>query len=246
MAIALVGERYAVQSIDYGVPKTYTFSPSANTVAGNTLILLAAAGQYSAYVTGVSDSKGNTWTVDVVNATSGRTADVCHAYLTTAILTSDTITVTVNATAPLGSLWLEEFSGLASGNSFDKSGTKTNSAGTSYTTSSTGVLSQADELAIGTAFIADTGIPGYTKDANFTDTPTQQLFRSASQYRIVSATTAITMSATWTNSVNNLASLATYKGSTTNIKTINGLAKASVKTVNSLAIASMESWNGLQ
>ena len=244
--IVLVGERYAVQPIDYGVPKTYTFSPSANTVAGNTLILLAAAGQYNAYVTGVSDSKGNTWTVDVVNATSGRTADVCHAYLTTAILTSDTITVTVNATTPLGSLWLEEFSGLASGNSFDKSGTKTVSAGTSYTTSSTGVLSQADELAIGTAFIAETGIAGYAKDANFTNTPTQQLYRSASQYRIVSATTAITMSATWTNSVNNLASLATYKGSTTNIKTINGLAKASIKTINGLAIASVKTFNGLQ
>jgi hypothetical protein len=35
-------------------------------------------------------------------------------------------------------------------------------------------------------------------------------------------------------------------GSTTNIKTINGLAKASVKTVNGLAIASVKSFNGLE
>lgn len=84
-------------------------TPSANQASlGNKLIL---AVQGSNHVTSVTDSKGNTWTVDSFGATGTTQASICSCTPTSALTTGDTITVTL-ASATAIAYTLEEFSGL--------------------------------------------------------------------------------------------------------------------------------------
>lgn len=72
----------------------------------------------------------------------------------------------------------------------------------------------------------------------------------AGYHRTTNLTPAGTLTLAWTNGGAtdfgcNLVAFGPVQPNLANVKTINGLAKASVKTINGLAIASVKSWNGL-
>ena len=118
---------------------TPTFSPSSNQSAlGNKLILCAEG--TSSFVS-VVDSQSNTWTIDKQAATGTTQVMIASCIPTTALTTSDTITITVSGT---NQIWyaLEEFSGLQ-GVAPDVTGSATTVSGAPATVS---VTTTADDL----------------------------------------------------------------------------------------------------
>src|SRR5579875_2026734 len=76
---------------------TFTVSISSATTAGNTLVLLVKTSS-GATLTSVSDTQGNSWAVDLAGAGStGPNSAAAHAYLTTALGTTDSVTFTISA-----------------------------------------------------------------------------------------------------------------------------------------------------
>lgn len=121
MAIALVATRVNTGTVSTSA-QTVTVSPATNTVAGNTLIVSVAVdpvnGPPSAFVS-VVDSKGNSYqpVKDANNGSSSSGAAVAlfYARLNRAVLTTDTITVTIptsTATTRVA-IQAQEFSGVS-------------------------------------------------------------------------------------------------------------------------------------
>src|SRR5437867_3588971 len=114
-------------------------SLTAGVAAGNTVIVTFAmdpatcsAGTCSGPVT-CADSKGNTYSkdADVANgsSTSGARTVIFSAPVTTALVSTDTITVT-HPSATARAMSVSEFSGLATTAALDKTASATNSSGT--------------------------------------------------------------------------------------------------------------------
>lgn len=174
----------------------FAFSPATNCTAGNTLALVIA--HYVANtigVTGVTDTKGNTWTIDQsVTVTGGQAVFICSTLQDVGTLTtSDTITVATTGSGT-GAYWLEEFSGQYS-KDVSTSATGTSGAGNTGTTAAT---ADADEFAV-VGLVAKKSGGGatwvWTKDANYTNFTTappvptgSSTLSSAAHYRILSST----------------------------------------------------------
>jgi hypothetical protein len=142
---------------------------------GNVAILDAFRGLNNDTIASVADSQGNTWTVDHSAGTSHNglyAFGAASGYMTTALGTSDTITVTWTGGAAFNYFWgaVTEYTGLASASRFDKgaSATAFAAAGANAITSgATAATTATNELIHGLLVIDDdtetlTGGTGFT------------------------------------------------------------------------------------
>lgn len=206
MAIGAPVERYA--SFRSSQTGTTTLSPTGTIAVGKKLILLAqsAAGKV---LTAVSDDAGNTWAVNATKA-NGTTdgASIASCTVTAQLTVSSVLTLTwSSSTSANAGVWLEEFSNVGA---FDKTASATGTS-TSLSSGATATLSQADELVVGLGRWNSGG--SWTKGADYTDMPTPSLGAGGAEYKIVSATTAVTATGTISGSAVTWACIvATYKG----------------------------------
>lgn len=182
---------------------TNATSLAHNTTQGNTLIAVVktSSGQN---VTGVSDSKGNTWTQDQEGQfAGGATVTQFRAHLDTALTTSDTVSFTTGATGANGMVELVEFSGIPSVSPVDAN-TNANVAGQTLNIGPTGATTVPAEIA--TTAVCRAGTTGSTVwgvPAGWTEVPSG-LNASGGDladfaYKILSTTQ--TLSATWTQNL---------------------------------------------
>jgi hypothetical protein len=181
----------------------------ANTTVGN-LLVLAVTCATSVVVQSVSDSQGNTWTVKTTGG--GRTINIIHCVLGTALTTSDTISITyVGGSSSNAAALCLEFTGLTS-TPADK-GVSTGSSGvTSQSSGTTGTLSQANELVVAGLAMNSSSTP--TVPSGFSTKISQTANAAVGlhlAYLVVTATTAHDPSWSWSGATNASASATTYK-----------------------------------
>lgn len=164
--ITYVGERGVLQiNTGTGASQDVTFASDCTT--GNTIILIYVARRTSLGGESVTDSKGNTWTIDnIPSVISGNQWIIVASTRQDVgtLVTSDTVTITA------GTSWsnariavLEEFSGLLISGYLDKIADQGQSGGsfTSFPTGTTAATDQADELAVA----------AWSINGDFADTP---------------------------------------------------------------------------
>jgi hypothetical protein len=186
------------------------FSPST-TVAAGTLGQITAFSAANKAISSVADSVGNTWGVDITGGDGTRNLSFASSQITTPITSGDTITVTWSAATNAGrDIWLFEITGAATSSVYDTTGTGAGT-GTAVSVGPTATLAQADEIAI--AIIrSQSSSPTMAPGATWTSPASAHLgARTACEYKIVAATTAITADGTWSSSVNWNGRVATYK-----------------------------------
>ncbi len=207
-----------------GSPGVATFSPATNCVAGNTLVMVIAVVDATALtVASVTDSVGNTWTVDVERTSgAGRNIHICSTKQNIGpVLTSTTVTVTMSAAIASATtqMWLEEFTGQYSP---DVVASQTGGTGTSVVFGTTAATASTDEFAVIACTVSKSGASAtwtWTKDANYTNFTTAPpipnasgTLNNAAHYRLLSATGTQTATDTVNNTTNGQAAvIATYK-----------------------------------
>lgn len=232
---------------DYsGQTSTTVITPTTNLAAG-TLAVLLMHSNGGKTASSVADSKGNTWTVHTSGSDGTRAHSIASAQIGTAVLTSDTVTITwSSSSSATPSIHLVTMTGCATSSAFDATATNTESSGggTTRTSGNTATLAQANEICFGlcTSNLSSTSATAGSGFSGLTQLKTNFVF---SEYQIVAATTAL--AATFTSMVNTSitrTTIATFKGAAA-VKTVDGLARASVKTVDGLALASVKTMDGL-
>lgn len=204
MALAFVAERKAATGITSGV----AFSVTANTAAGNTAFLLLGSTLSTTTGVSITDSQGNTWTLDATGggASSGQWAGIAHAYLTKALLTTDTITVTWTN----GSLTaiVAEFS-APTVLVVDKTASSDNALASNSNCGTTARTTYPTEIVIG-AFINSTATGPYTPNTGYTmiDAGSGPL---NGLYQLSTSNTTFNPKPTFTGSDTSAGTTATYK-----------------------------------
>lgn len=128
---------------------SHAFTPTAATTTGNAILISAGIGSATTdLVTGVTDSKSNTYTR--IQTEPGASNGRVYQYIalnTTALTTSDTITVSYSS-APSSFLGVQacELTNVATTSATDKTAVNT---GTGNTSISTGTLSASPEVVVG-------------------------------------------------------------------------------------------------
>lgn len=216
MTIAFVREVGTAASSSNGTSLVVTCS--ATSIVGNHLILCAVG---SLGVTGVTDSKGNTWQVDLVTAASGAfIGSTVSCRITTQLVSSDTITVTF-ATGNTGrAVSVAEYSGLAASAWLDKTASA-GSGGATATASDSGATattSQAAELLIGVRAAGTASVSTVTPEVvspvwnlNSVATSSGQAKDVNPMYRVMAATGTYSAKTTWVTSRAWTQSILTYK-----------------------------------
>lgn len=185
------------------------------TTAGNHMILCAAARQGN--ITGVTDSKGNTWQIDEHVVVSGATTAIASCRITTPLVSADTITVTMNGSAGLAAS-VAEFSGLAATGWADVQASAGNAvAGVAADSGATVTSAEANSLIVGvvghtssvSAFTPEVLSPVWNQGTVAASTGSVQTVRPL--YRVVTTTGAYATKATWTTSRAWGAIVAVYK-----------------------------------
>jgi hypothetical protein len=194
--------------------------PIVGSVAvGEKILVFAGTVTASTTVTNVTDTGSNTYTVDVsANATQNACFFISSAECTTALedTFADAITVTFSGSRTNRLIAAVKVSGLATSNAFDKSATSNGTVNT-WTSSATPATTQADEIVVGGCTYNAASASSNTPDTGLTeihDFGTSDFVFLFSEYKIVSATGAQTVSGTGTN-VSQVwnAAAATYKAS---------------------------------
>lgn len=181
----------------------------AAATAGNKIIAIGQT--FSATVGFSPTTPASGWTTDYNPIQAGSGWQVKYASFTAAGGETTITWTTDDAGSRNVSLIVYEVSGLATSSYFDKSNFTTAATGTSRTTGSTGTLSQADELVLAAMQLNNNYTsPSWDSSLNISTTAT----RFFAGHLIVSATTAINATASWTNSVSASGSIATYKAAT--------------------------------
>lgn len=186
---------------------------SASAALGHLIIARAvcASGQN---VSSVTDSRGNTWTVDVVGSAGPKVALASTGQNVAALQSGDTVTVNFSGSANQSAAIIDEFSGLdTSASRVDKTATGT-ATGTSRDAGTTATTTQADELVVG-CFGGGALETTFTPGAGFTRFTTDFLNDAGTsvegEYQIVSATGAYQPTATGASFPTD-GVVATYKG----------------------------------
>lgn len=189
---------------------------ASNVVAGNAII--AGVGSYQDTPSGFTcaDNNSNPYTRDrVIKGTFTGATIFSTPNLVAAPNAKPTVTVT-GAVAIDKTLMIAEFSGLLTAAIADTGNTGTG-ASSPYSPGTTATLAQADELVCIVASHDGAGVStptaaGYTIDANLLQTDTFNM-PALLGYKVVSATTAVTASIAWENTMNTgyAAVIATYK-----------------------------------
>lgn len=184
-----------------------TITPSANTMVGNTIIVAATAA--SAHnLSSVSDTGGNTYSIDSNSAAVARTGAIAHAYITTALTPSDTITVTMSGSGGT-SIAAYEFQFLLA-TSFDKQNVTQGTTIATLAAGTTGALSQTNELAFTMVGVA-------TSQAFVPPNGYNEVLPSGvggtldCAWLLVNSTAAQNPTWSWGGAVNATAAIATYK-----------------------------------
>lgn len=123
--------------------------------------------------------------------------------------TETTVTVTSDITAGFG-LCGFEVSGLVTGTAKDVSSNGTNATVTSKSTGTTATLAQANEFAV--SLVCVNGTSGGSEAWTNSFTLEHNIARGWSGYKILSATTGVETTASWTTSRFANAGVVTYKG----------------------------------
>ena len=167
MSISYVGERAAGFTATVGT--AVAVPVTVNAVAGNTLVLNYATRDIAADVTSVTDTKGNTWTLDK-QFTDGTGKDFILVASTRqdigALTSADTITVNHTTAATQNAAWLlEEFAGqLAADVSW--AGGSAGANVTSLALGPTAATSVSEELVVAAVSVS-IGTNTVTKDAAY-------------------------------------------------------------------------------
>ncbi len=180
--------------------------PIVGVTAGNLLVLGIVTSGSGTTVTGVTDSKSNSWARKVTRqfqAGAGG-SEIWEAY--NVAVGNTTVTIAVSATVSITGI-LHEISGATTAS--DPFDTSNHAGGSSNAPNSgnTAVLSQAAEFILGLLSYAATTV---TEDATFTTIHNQDAFvQSAS--KIVAATTAVSYAPSFSTSVAWTCTVATFK-----------------------------------
>jgi hypothetical protein len=198
--MAYVGERGTL-GITTGVGSTQDIPLASSCTSGNTLILIFASRCTSAAGISVTDSRGNTWTVDggPYNFSNDLILVASTRQDVGRLITGDLVTVTFT-TAPQEPriAFLEEFSGLLTSSYVDQTANATGSVVTSLPTGTTGTTTQANEVAISAFCVDDSNInvvltpdAGYSQFTSFSFTEWGTYKKiGAAQYLILTSTGA--------------------------------------------------------
>ena len=214
MAIALVSE---IGSISFNTATTHAFTvPVGGVAAGNVVILRLCTNSETITISSVTDTQGNTYTVNVSHASPGdNTAGfIVSGQITTPLVNGNTITVTPSATVALGGE-ATEWSELATSAVFDKSAVASTGFGTSWSSGATAMTAQADELCIGVYVI--TNDVRSTPEGTWTEQSDKNYVAPGpgrsmvTQYKIVSATGTYAAQGTLASNSDGAALIATYK-----------------------------------
>lgn len=176
--------------------------------AGNTIIVAVTTGT-STNLTSITDSAGNTYSVDRKTTASTRNVAIAHAYLDAALTTSDTITVTISGTAASAMVAIEH-SNIRKTSPVDKVNSAAGTSVTTLATGTTGTLADADELVV-TAIGINLGSGGFTAPTGYAEhLPAGVSGILDIADLLVTATTAQNPSWSWVNSATGNAAVVTY------------------------------------
>src|SRR5262245_1258611 len=198
---------------------TWTVTASANTTAGNLLVVVANGVQAASNPVTITDSQGNTWT-KTIDFTSGSSPNMAVAWCIVATgksHTSGVDTFTGTWTNTLGSklLQVNEFAGVAA-SPLDKSASASG-ASANPSSGATATTAQADELLIGAfgCWSASSPARTFTAGSGYTIASSYQLTWSQEgmcEYQVVAATGAYTAGCTMSAAVDNwVAAILTFK-----------------------------------
>lgn len=198
---------------------SHVLTVGVTTTVGNHLILRCLSSN-TARTLGVTDSKGNTWQVDRTGSATAPVTYSASAKITSALVSSDTITITWTGGSATTAAWVIEVSGLATSSWYDQGA---DAAGTSTAADSgaTGTLAQADNFVVGqvamsgttTSYAWETTSPTWTNEGTTTTTGTVREEHFGS--KVISATTALNAKATWTTSRTWHSQIDVYKAAAT-------------------------------
>lgn len=199
---------------------------SAVAVNNTVIVAIVLYTNNHSFTVTVTDSGGNTYSnnADVTDSADTRTI-VFSAPVTTALTTSNTITVSFTHSVQYINVSAFSVSGLLTASPVDKTATSTGTS-TSASVGPTATTTQAGELLIG-AFgldIASNGSPTFTPGTNYSALPTNVISGSWGiypEYQIVSVTGAYSASGTFGGSggvADWAAALVTYKATPTGRK----------------------------
>ncbi|MGH7234070.1 MAG: hypothetical protein ACREF7_01320, partial [Candidatus Saccharimonadales bacterium] len=183
-----------------------TLGSTTNTTAGDTIVLVAGDGG-GAYVTGATDTKGNTYYVDTYT-NSQYTITVLHAYLATALVAGDTITVTTTSGVP-ETLIATEYSGIAQNSAVDVA----TSVHLSSTTTGTAEVETTDSSDILVAAVSVYGTQTLTTPAGYQLRTTSDADNSSAMADETPGVSNEEVSAAWnwTTSTNAAVALVAYE-----------------------------------
>jgi len=226
-------------------------NPTTGSLDTTGATFLVVTTSYGGSPTGVTDSKGNTWTARTAYTNTGISTRIYYVNSNTPNVGTGH-TFTLNGTGIAGAINVLAFSGGAAVPYDTENGANSTSTSTLQTGS---VTPSEDNCVLITGLTGGNTYGGAgTIDLGFSITDNSPLtggsnYGSAAAYLI--QTTATARNPTWTlgSTVANVSTaIAVFKAAAavSAIKTVDGLAKASVKTVNGLAIASVKTINGLE
>ena len=191
--------------------------PAGGVPVGDFVLLACCNGIGSDTVTSVTDSRGNTYQIDIqFSGGSGHRVALVSCKVTTALLQNDTITVTLSAANGSRNVYAEHWSGLASTGWFDKSATGSGTA-ECFATGNTGQTAQADEVLMGASCLNSKGAtatpgPNYSEVAEVGGSASGNSGRTLYiERRTVAAAGAYAADGTWSVAAGHSEVIATYK-----------------------------------
>jgi len=207
MAIAYVQSKQGVNG--FGDP-TITFD-SDNT-AGN-FIVCGVNIYLLDTVVGVSDTRGNTYTLLLGPITGLGGISLTIYYAENIGAGANTVTADINANNGWNQLTCGEYSGVATSGSADKSASAVNDATVDWTSGNTATTTQNDELIIGFGGSQNNAPASWTAGTSFTIRQQQSASNAGSflEDRIVSSTGAYAATATANASSSGIVGIATFK-----------------------------------
>lgn len=130
---------------------TITISVATTTTANNKLICLVAGVNTSAGIGTITDTKGNTWTVDksTLFATGDEWVLVISSDNATALVSGNTITIGLSGSCTRSAYWLEEFSGVSTGSSATLANSNQGAGATSINSGGSVAVNTAGYLSVG-------------------------------------------------------------------------------------------------
>jgi hypothetical protein len=176
-----------------GFAASFTATAPQAYPAGTLFVVSAVAYDVASASISITDARGNSYSlVDAGGDVGGTTVRVFYSILTTAVQTSDLVTVTITSGGG-GQVIIEAFSGLAA-SPFDQDDNSRDSVTPVTSHSSPSVTTtQADELLVG-SFVWGAGGSGTYTPTNSFIVPTngsldpESFMRSVLEYKIVSST----------------------------------------------------------